>query len=260
VGILESVTQRRRTAHRSPDEHGWQEEAVIMDEKKIQSQLDDIHQKLDFITQELQQNKRRNQEFSELKDDLTIIGKDMFNSAVEELQDVAPYFDTKDLMHLMKKLLRNTKNLTRLLSQLESAEDLFKDLQPLGKHIFDEVLETLNELDQKGYFEFFKESVQIVDTIVTSFSVEDVKLLRENIASILLTVKGMTQPEMLQTIDNALGFFRKMDIEVEKDVSYFRIMKEMRNPEVKQGIVFMLEFLKNMAKPMDNKSLTDQSN
>ena len=60
---------------------------------------------------------------------------------------------------------------------------------------------------------------------------------------------------MLQTADNALGFFRKMDIDVQQDVSYFKIMKEMRNPEVKKGIVFMLEFLKNMAKPsMANKS------
>ena len=222
---------------------------MIMDNITIQTQLQDIHQKLDFITEQMRETQRRQKELQELKDDLTIIGKDMFNAAVEELDDVAPYFETKDLVHLLKKLLRNTKNLTRILGQLESAEDLFKDLQPLGKEIFDEVLDTLNKLDQKGYFEFFRESFQIIDTIVTSFSIDDVKLLQENVVSILLTVKGMTQPEMLQTIDNALGFFRKMDIVVEKDVSYFQIMKEMRNPEVKKGIIFMLEFLKNMAKP-----------
>lgn len=227
-----------------------------MDNKTIQTQLQDIHQKLDFITEQMRETQRRQKELQELKDDLTIIGKDMFNAAVEELDDVAPYFETKDLVHLLKKLLRNTKNLTRILGQLESAEDLFKDLQPMGKQIFNEVLDTLNELDKKGYFEFFRESFQIIDTIVTSFSVDDVKLLQENVVSILLTVKGMTQPEMLQTIDNALGFFRKMDIVVEKDVSYFQIMKEMRNPEVKQGIIFMLEFLKNMAKPNEQtKSL-----
>lgn len=224
-----------------------------MDNKTIQTQLQDIQQKLDFITEQMVETQRRQNELQELKNDLTLIGKDMFNAAVEELEDVAPYFDTKDLVHLLKKLLRNTRNLTRLLGQLESAEDLFKDLQPLSKKIFDEILATLNELDQKGYFEFFRESFQILDTIVTSFSVDDVKLLRQNIVSILLTVKGMTQPEMLQTIDNALDFFRKMDIAVEKDVSYLQILKEMRNPEVKKGIIFMLEFLKNMAKPNGHK-------
>jgi uncharacterized protein YjgD (DUF1641 family) len=220
-----------------------------MENINLQEQLQDIHQKLDFITEQMRETQKRQRELQELKNDLSIIGKDMFNAAVEELEDVAPYFDTTDMLHLLKKLLRNTKNLTRLLDQLESIEDLFHDLQPLGKKIFDEILESLNEMDKKGYFEFFKESLEIVDTIITSFDVEDVRMLRENITSILLTVKGMTQPEMLRTIDNALSFFRKMDIQVEKDISYFQIIKEMRNPEVKQGFVFMLEFLKNMAKP-----------
>ncbi len=152
-----------------------------------------------------------------------------------------------------------TKTLEKELQDIHQKLDFISDLQSLGKQVFDQLLNTLNELDQKGYFEFFRESLKIVDTVVTSFSAEDVRLLRENIASILLTVKNMTQPEMLSTIDNALGFYRKMDITVEKDITYFQIMKELRNPEVKQGIIFMLEFIRSMAKP-NNKSLTEKQN
>lgn len=223
-----------------------------METNTFEKELKDIHQKLDFISEQMKEYQQRQRELSELKNDLSLIAKDVFNAAVDELEDVAPYFDSGDMILLVKKLLRNTKNISRLLTQFESAEDLFSDLQPLGKQMFNQLLNTLNEMDKKGYFEFFRESINIVDTVVTSFSVDDVRLLRENIASILLTVKNMTQPEMLSTIDNALGFFRKMDISVEKDVSYFQIMKEMKNPEVKQGIIFMLEFLKNMAKPNNN--------
>ena len=230
-----------------------------METKTLEKELQDIHQKLDFISDQMRDYQQRQKEMSELKSDLSLIAKDIFDAAVDELEDVAPYFDSGDLIHLLKKLLRNTKNINRLLTQMESAEDLFADLQPLGKQMFDQLLKTLNELDQKGYFEFFRESIKIVDTVVTSFSTEDVRLLRENIASILLTFKNMTQPEMLSTIDNALGFFRKMDITIEKDISYFQIMKELKNPEVKQGIIFMLEFLKNMAKP-NNKLLTEKQN
>ncbi len=230
-----------------------------METKTLEKELQDIHQKLDFISDQMRDYQQRQKEMSELKSDLSLIAKDIFDAAVDGLEDVAPYFDSGDLIHLLKKLLRNTKNINRLLTQMESAEDLFADLQPLGKQMFDQLLKTLNELDQKGYFEFFRESIKIVDTVVTSFSTEDVRLLRENIASILLTFKNMTQPEMLSTIDNALGFFRKMDITIEKDISYFQIMKELKNPEVKQGIIFMLEFLKNMAKP-NNKLLTEKQN
>jgi len=227
-----------------------------METNTFEKELKDIHQKLDFISEQMREYQQRQRELSELKNDLSLIAKDVFNAAVDELEDVAPYFDSGDMILLVKKLLRNTKNISRLLTQFESAEDLFSDLQPLGKQMFNQLLNTLNEMDKKGYFDFLRESINIVDTVVTSFSIDDVRLLRENIASMLLTFKNLTQPEMLSTIDNALGFFRKMDITVEKDISYFQIMKELRNPEVKQGMIFMLEFIKNMAKP--NKNLVTE--
>ncbi len=220
-----------------------------MDTKTIEFEISAIHKKLDLITDQLQQNQARNMEMQELKNDLALIGKDMFDAAVEELEDVAPYFDTSDLIHLVKKLLRNTRNLSKMLTQLEGAEDLFRDLQPLGKQIFDEILDTLNEFDKKGYFEFFGEALKIVDTVVTTFNVEDVRLLRENIGAILLTVKGMTQPEMLGSVNNALSFFKKMDVDIKGDVSLLYLMRQLRDPEVKKGIAFSLEFVKNMAGP-----------
>jgi len=227
-----------------------------METKALEKELSEIHQKLDFITDQMKEYQQRQREIQELKDDFSLIAKDVFNATVEGLEEVAPYFDSNDLIHLFKKLLRNTKNLNRILTQLESAEDLFSDLQPLGKQMFDQLLETLNELDKKGYFDFFTESVKILDTIVTSFSVDDVRMLRENVTPILLTLKSMTQPEMLSTVDNALGFFRKMDITVDKDVSYLQILKELKNPEVKKGMIFMLEFIKNMAKPNNGSVIT----
>jgi len=57
----------------------------------------------------------------------------------------------------------------------------------------------------------------------------------------------MTQPEMLNAANNALQFFRKMDIEVEEKTSLMSIIKKMNDPEVKRGMVYMLEFVKNMA-------------
>lgn len=229
-----------------------------MDNANISKQLEDIHKKLDTISQQMLETQKRQKEFDELKDDMSIIGKDMFNAAVEELEDVAPYFDTNDLIHLVKKLLRNTRNLNMMLTQMEGAADLFTDLKPLGKQMFDELMENLNEMDRKGYFEFFSEAIDIVDTIVTSFKADDVKLLKENIVSILNTVKSITQPEMLSSVNNALGFFQKMDIDVEKDISYFNLITQLKDPEVKRGLSFMLQFVKNMVGSTNNNQIQTQ--
>ncbi len=220
-----------------------------MENKDLTLEIQQINQKLDVLTQYMAEQKKRAQEFEELKNDLALIGKDIFNAAIEELEDVAPHFDTDDLVHLLKMLLRNVRPLTRLLQQVQSLDDLSRDIRPLGKQVFQQLLETLDDLDRKGYFEFLQEFVKIFDTIVTSFTVDDVRALRENITTILLTVKNMTQPDMLHSINNALDFFKKLDVEITEDISVFRIVKEMNKPEVKRGIFFMLQFMQSLSVP-----------
>ncbi len=225
-----------------------------MDNKQIEQQLLEINQKLNLITEYLQEQKRRQQEWDELKNDLTLVGKDVFQTAVQELDEISYHFDTADLLYLLKKLLRNTRNLTKMMDQLESATDFLHDITPLGKHILDELMENLTSLEQKGYFDFGREALKIVDTIVTSFTVDDVRLLRENIASILLTIKSFTQPQMLSTINNALGFFQKMEVMVEQDVSYRSLLKELRDPEFKRGLAFVIQFMKSMVHTNGNQN------
>jgi uncharacterized protein YjgD (DUF1641 family) len=52
---------------------------------------------------------------------------------------------------------------------------------------------------------------------------------------------------MLNTMNNALEFFKKMDIVIDRDISYRALYKQIKDPEVKKGMFFMLEFVKNMA-------------
>ncbi|GAB4369139.1 MAG: hypothetical protein Kow0042_10700 [Calditrichia bacterium] len=217
-----------------------------MENKNLELQLQEINRKLDVLTEHMAEQQRRSRELQELKDDLSRIGKDVFQAATEELDEVAQHFELEDLLFLLKKLLRNTRHLAAMMDQVESASDFIKDAEPLGKQVFNQLMETLAELERKGYFEFAREFFKIIDTVVTTFTVEDVRLFRENIASILLTVKNLTQPEMLSTFDNALGFFRKMDVVVEKEVSYWQLIKELRDPETKRGLDFLIQFLKNL--------------
>lgn len=229
-----------------------------MDNKQIEQQLVEMNQKLNLIIEYLQEQKRRQQEWDELKNDLTLVGKDVFQTAVQELDEISYHFDTADLLYLLKKLLRNTRNLTKMMDQLESAIDFLHDITPLGKHILDELMENLTRLEKKGYFDFSREALKIIDTIVTSFTVEDVRLLRENIASILLTIKSFTQPQMLNTINNALNFFQKMEVMVEQDVSYWSLLKELRDPEFKRGLAFAIQFMKSMVHTNGNQVFQSQ--
>ncbi|MGC8595688.1 MAG: DUF1641 domain-containing protein [Candidatus Kryptoniota bacterium] len=218
-------------------------------EVSLEEKLESLDRKLDFVVSQMKEYERKQREIQELKEDMSMIVRDLFQTASVELDEVAQNFDTRDLLHLLKKLMRNVRNLNSMLDQLESTRDLVKDAAPLGKILFDETLHKLEELDKKGYFAFLREVSQLVDTVVTSFSADDVKLLRENIVQILLTVKSITQPEMLDLVKNATSFFEKMSIVPADNVTYLSLLKELRKPEVKRGIAFLIEFVKNISTP-----------
>lgn len=222
-----------------------------MSTAQLTDQLDQIQNKLDHITFEIDRMQRQQGELDELKKDLTMVAGDMFKTAVHELDEVSYFVNSGDFLHLGKKLLRNTNNISGGLSKLESTVELFEDMKPLGHDLFHQTLAKLDELEKKGYFEFARGLGQILDNIVTHFSPEDIKALSENIATILETVKELTQPQMLSAIENMLTVFRRMETENIEEYSIWKVMRELNTPEMKRGIGFMMTFLKHVIKEPD---------
>lgn len=214
--------------------------------QNLELQLQAIDKKLDLITEELAIVRRQRQEFNELKEDLTLIAKDVFSTAIEELEDIAPFVQTGDFLHLLKKILQNTQNITMVMTKFESGLDFFADAKPVGKELFNDTLEKLNEMDQKGYFLFVKELLNVVDNVVGHFSVDDVKLLGDNVITILETVKSLTQPDMLEAINNAVGIYQNLDPKDTPEYSIWKVMRELNTPEMKRGIGFIITFLKKI--------------
>jgi uncharacterized protein YjgD (DUF1641 family) len=223
-----------------------------MEEKNLQLQLDEINNKLNYILSEIELQRKHRQEMQDLKDDLMRVAKDVYQSSIDELEQVHDYLKTGDIFYLFKKLLRNVINLTKIFEQLENIRDFSKDIGIVSKEMTLQLMTKLDELDRKGYFMFFKESLQIIENIVTSFTVEDVKALGDNIVTILNTIKNLTQPDMLQAVNNALNVYKKLDINVEDDISIIKLIKELNQPETKKALFFTLQFLKSLSEINNN--------
>ena len=217
-----------------------------MADQNIELQLQSIDQKLNLIIEELAVVRRQREELNELKQDLTIIAKDLFSTAIDEFEDIAPFVQTGDFLHLLKKILQNTQNITMVMTKFESGLDFFADAKPVTKELFSTTLEKLDEFDQKGYFHFIKELLNVADRVVGHFPEEDVKLLGDNIITILETVKELTQPEMLAAINNAVGIYKNLDPKDIPQYSIWRVMREINTPEIKRGIGFVITFLKKI--------------
>lgn len=226
-----------------------------MENKELITQLEEINRKLNLIMEEIELQRRHRREMEDLKEDLMRVAKDLYQTSLEELEQVHDYLKTGDILHLFKKLLRNINNITKLFEQLENIRDFTKDFAPISKEMIIDLMYKLDELDRKGYFAFLKETQRIFDNIVTSFTVEDVRALGDNIVTILTTIKNLTQPDMLQALNNALNVYRKLDIDIKDDISLVKLLKELNHPNTKRGLYFALEFLKNLSSVNGNNKI-----
>lgn len=213
----------------------------------LAERLDALDRKLDLVLAEVEEVRRIRREIEELKEDLSRVGKDLFSTAVAEMEEVAPFVDTGDFSSLLKRLIRNTNNFNELLVQLESARDLVHDATPLGRQLFSDGLAKLDELDRKGYFAMARELQRGLDNVVGSFTVEDVRLLSDNLVTILTTVKNLTQPDVLQSINNATEIYKKLDFDSMEEFSLWRAFKEVNKPGMRRGLGFLIVFLRNLS-------------
>ncbi|MBT3303163.1 MAG: DUF1641 domain-containing protein [Bacteroidetes bacterium] len=218
-----------------------------MTDKHIQDQISDINRKLDLLLEEHQLQRQRRIEVEDLVKDISIIGNDFVKSSVQELDSAGVELDGEALKSLGLKLVRNIGTINEMFEMLESASDLMKDVGPIIQQVGLDGIHKMGELEQKGYFAFFKEASLIVENIIDNFSTEDVKMLADNIVTILQTVKNLTQPDMMQTLNNALNVYKNLDPKNVEEVSMWKALRMMNTPEMKRGIGFMLTFLKNIS-------------
>ena len=211
---------------------------------ELNQKLDKLAVQVEFLTEEALRQKRRQQEWDELKDDLIPIGNDIFRMTVTQLEEVEQHVQIEDILRLFKRLLRNTRNLELMLDQLESLTELWQDFSPLSRDAFLTMMNQLNEMEQKGYFIFLKGGLDMADRIVTSFTEEDVRQLGENIVLILQTVKEMTQPQIMTMLRQTALV---VNDEEPVDISLLGIMRQLNDPAVKRGLAKTLQVLKSVA-------------
>ena len=225
-----------------------------MEEKTLQVQITELNQKVDLLLEYVNQQRLKTNEVEDLISDLSIVGKDMYDTAVEDLDNRMVHLDLDEVKGLMLRVLRNIDNMNKFLELFESMTDLIKDASPILNEVIIDFSKKLHELDQKGYIEFFSEAGKIFDNIIIHYKPDDVKELAENIVTIMDTVRSATQPEMMTAINNGLKIYGSMEMDNVPEYSIFKVFREMNKPEMKRALGFFVTFMKNMAAETNKNS------
>lgn len=164
--------------------------------------------------------------------------------------------DPEAVAGLLVRLAELAPQLERSVGTLASLGELAGEVGEVGGVVFESFIERLDVLGRRGYFDFAAGLMGVTDRIVTSFGEEDLRLLGENVVLILETVKEMTQPEVMRMLQRTARILR--DDEEPEKLSLFRLLREMRDPEVKLGLHRMLTVLRGLS--MHDQEITREEN
>jgi uncharacterized protein YjgD (DUF1641 family) len=124
--------------------------------------------------------------------------------------------------------------------RMESFDDLKEDLVPITHGAIQIAYRRLHELEENGTLGFVRESVKVAETVATSFTPDDVRLLGQNVVSILNTVRNLTQPQMLGVADRAATALKSEPEE------RFGLIRSMRDPEIRRGMALLFAVLREL--------------
>jgi len=219
---------------------------------ELNEKLDLLTGQVAYLTEQARISERSRRERTELMENVMPIAKDAMQLATDQFEEIQDYLKTEDLLRLVKKLLRHRPQLEMLLDQLDGITDLVAIMNPIAKEGTEKVVSVFTDLEQKGYFAFTNSSLRMVDKVVTSFTVEDVDHLGDNIVLILNTIKDMTQPEIMTFVRNTL-LVAEREVEKPVNTSLGAILGQMRDPAVRRGLALTLRVLRVIGQQAETK-------
>jgi uncharacterized protein YjgD (DUF1641 family) len=216
-------------------------EGSMTNEELILQRLDRIELQLAPLTDSMRS-------MNELKEDLTPLAGNAVKLLIRELRDVESSFQLKDLLDMLKQLLRSVRNITYSLNQLGNIVDFITTLEPLLKGSVPQLIHYLDELEQRGVFRVINATLGVRAKIAKAYTPEDIDVIGDGLVALLGLTKKLTTPQTISLLESLAEMPMSVDLSGAKDVGPFGLLKASSSKEVKQGLGVLMELTKGLGK------------
>jgi len=184
---------------------------------------------------------------SELREELAPRINEAVKALIVKLADIEADFQLEDMLFLIKKALRNVRNLTYSIDQLKNIIDFVLIAEPLLKSTVPQMIFYMDDLEKKGVFTFLRSSLEIIKKTAETYTAEDMAQIGEGLVKLLGIFKKPTTPEALELLDRAAEVPSCVDLSRAKPAGAWGLLWAMGNPEVKDGLGVLLELTKGLS-------------
>jgi hypothetical protein len=212
----------------------------------MQTQINELNSKMDEVLSYISERRSRSMATDDLVSDLSIVGKDMYDTAVHELDKQQVDIDPDEVKKLLIKFLRNIDTFTQLLDSLESVTDLLQDASPLVTEAIIDFSKYLQKLNERGLFEVSGALLRSLTDIMEKADPDTIRKLGENGDLMASIGRKLTDRELLEQTDNMLTALAETSKQEIKPASPMKLLFGSNRKEMKKATGFMLQFMNNM--------------
>jgi len=183
----------------------------------------------------------------ELREELAPRVNEAVQALIVELADVEADFQLEDLLFLLKKMMRNTRNLNFVLDQMKNLIDFALTAEPLLKSSVPQVISYLDDLEQRGVLRLLGTGMEVLKKVGASYSTEELQQTADGVVRLAGILKKLTAPAALDLIDSAADLPTRVNVSGAQAVGPWGMLRSMGDPQVQQGLGVLLELTRGLA-------------
>jgi uncharacterized protein YjgD (DUF1641 family) len=220
-----------------------------------------ILERLDRIETQLAPISQAANGIKDLREDLIPLSGQAFRLIARELEDVESSFQLEDLMVLLKRTLRSVKDIIFTMEQLENVVDFFTTIEPLLKSAVPQMINYLDDLEQKGVLRIINATLDIRAKVATAYTAEDIDKIGDGAVALLGLVQTLSDTQSIEFLDKLSNLPSQVDLASAKPVGPFGMLGALSSKEARQGLGVLMELTKAMGslKNGGRSSKSDQS-
>ena len=205
-----------------------------------------ILERLDRIEAQLAPISQTASGIKDLREDLIPLSGQAFRLLIRELEDVESSFQLEDLLTLFKRALRSVKPIIFSLEQLENIVDFIETIEPLLKSAVPQVINYLDELEQKGVLRIITATLDVRAKIATAYTAEDIDQIGDGAVALLGLAKKLSDPTTAEFLEKIAALPSQVDLAGAKPVGPFGMLGALSSKEARQGLGVLMELTKAM--------------
>jgi uncharacterized protein YjgD (DUF1641 family) len=205
-----------------------------------------ILERLDRIEAQLAPISQTAAGIKDLREDLIPLSGQAFRLLSRELEDVESGFQLEDLLTLFKRTLHSVKHIIFALEQLENIVDFINTIEPLLKSAVPQVINYLDDLEQKGVLRIITATLDVRAKIASAYTAEDIDKIGDGAVTLLGLAKKLSDPAAIDFLEKIADLPSKVDLAGAKPVGPFGMLGALSSKEARRGLGVLMELTKAM--------------